>query len=184
VPDAAAGEQAPAPSAGEDPPVAPAPEPAGSGQAGESPAAIRDLDSLASMWPAVIELVRGENALLGALIAEARPVAADGEDLILAFAASAQFLKKKAEDPANRMTVGEALRAITGVRWRLSYELRETPSQGAAEPPEATSEEEWVKRFIDEFDAEELADWEGAEGTGEGAAGTPAARAVTSEGGA
>jgi DNA polymerase-3 subunit gamma/tau len=124
--------------------------------AGAEQVAVRDLDSVAELWPAVIDLVRGENAMLGALIAEARPVAAEGEDLILAFAGSAQFMKKKAEDPANRMTVGEALRAVTGVRWRLSYELRETPGEGAPGMPQATSEEEWVKRFIDEFDAEEL----------------------------
>jgi hypothetical protein len=113
------------------------------------------------VWPAVVDLVRGENALLGALIAEARPVAAQGEDLTLAFAASAQFLKRKAEDPANRMTVGEALRAVTGERWRLSYELREQPAGEQAAPER--SEEEWVRRFIEEFDAEELDDdWQPA----------------------
>jgi len=137
-----------------------------------------------SLWPAVIELVRGENALLGALIAEARPVAAEGDDLILAFAASAQFLKKKAEDPANRMAVGEALRAITGVHWRLSYELRETPADPSAEGTGATSEEEWVKRIIDEFDAEELAGSDQDEAGGSPSE-TGSARAITSnEGGA
>ena len=73
-----------------------------------------DLESLRSLWPAVVDLVRAENALLGALIEEARPVAVDGEDLTLAFASTAQFLKKKAEDPANRVAVGEALRPVTG----------------------------------------------------------------------
>ena len=38
---------------------------------------------------------------------------------------ASQFSKKKAEDPAHRAAVGEALRALTGERWRLSYELRE-----------------------------------------------------------
>ena len=130
--------------------------------------AVRDLGALVELWPAVIDLVRGENAMLGALIAEARPVAAEGDDLILAFAASAQFMKKKAEDPANRLTVGEALHALTGVRWRLSYELRETPGDGL-ERPDVTTEEEWVRRFIDEFDAEELQDRDSAETGGAGA---------------
>jgi hypothetical protein len=97
--------------------------------------------------------VRGENALLGALIAEARPVAVSGGELILAFASTAQFLKKKAEDPANRMTVSEALRAVTGSSFRLSYELREVAADPGAT---GVSEEDWVRRFIDEFDAEEL----------------------------
>ena len=43
------------------------------------------------MWPAVVELVRAEHALLGAVIADARPVALDGEELTLAFASTAQF---------------------------------------------------------------------------------------------
>jgi DNA polymerase-3 subunit gamma/tau len=120
-----------------------------------------DLEAVGAMWPAVVELVRGENALVGAVVGEARPVAVDGDDLTLAFATTAPFLKKKAEDPNNRMIVGEALRAVTGRRWRLSYELRETPgSEGRAEPQQR-SEEDWIRRFMDEFDAEEVpGEWE------------------------
>jgi DNA polymerase-3 subunit gamma/tau len=125
----------------------------------EAPVQTRGLDGVAALWPAVVDLVREENALLGALIAEARPVAARGEDLTLAFSASAQFLKKKAEDPGNRMTVGEALHAVTGTRWRLSYELREQPGEEAGDGS-ARGEEDWVRRFIEEFDAEEIGgDW-------------------------
>jgi DNA polymerase III subunit gamma/tau len=121
------------------------------------------LESLASLWPAVVDVVRGENALLGALIAEARPVAVDGEDLTLGFAST--FLKKKAEDPANRMTVGEALRVVTGSRWRLSYELREgLAAERGDEPAEAESEERRLARFMAEFDAEEIPGGEDGEG--------------------
>jgi DNA polymerase-3 subunit gamma/tau len=120
-----------------------------------SPGAARGLESLRAQWPAVVELVRGEHALLGALIAAARPVAVNGEDLTLAFASTAQFLKKKAEAPANRMAVGEALQAVTGGRWRLSFELRDEP-HGEDQQPDERSEEEWVKRFMEEFDAEEI----------------------------
>jgi DNA polymerase-3 subunit gamma/tau len=148
------------------------PEPASAGA--EPPPA--SLESVRSLWPAVVDLVRGENALLGALIAEARPVAASGEDLILAFATTARFLKKKAEDPANRMTVGEALRSVTGVRWQLSYELREAPAEGGVGASAQHSEEDWVRRFIDEFDAEEVpGEWD--EGAEEGGVTT---RALTS----
>ncbi len=62
------------------------------------------------------------------MIGEARPVAVDGEELTLAFPSTAEFFKKKAEDPANRVAVGEALRALAGGRWRLRYELREEPA--------------------------------------------------------
>jgi DNA polymerase III subunit gamma/tau len=115
-----------------------------------------DLESLRSLWPAVVDLVRAENALLGALIAEAQPAAVAGEDLTVAFASTAPFLKKKAEDPANRGAVTDALRDITGRRWRLSYELREELEGPERPERDGHTEEEWVRRFMEEFDAEEL----------------------------
>jgi DNA polymerase III subunit gamma/tau len=123
----------------------------------------RELASLTAVWPAVIDVVRGENALLGALMAEARPVALRGEELVAAFVPTAQFLKKKAERRANREVVLEALRAVTGVRWQISYELSdEVDDVEGGGPP--ISEEEWVRRFIEEFDAEELeGEWDAAE---------------------
>ena len=48
-----------------------------------------------------------------------------GEDLTVAFSATAPFLKKKAENPDNRAAVTAALQDVTGRRWRLSYELHE-----------------------------------------------------------
>jgi DNA polymerase-3 subunit gamma/tau len=131
----------------------------GAGEAGTD-----GLTAVVSLWPAVVDLVRGENALLGALIEHAHPECVSGEDLTLAFASTAQFLKKKAEDPANRLIVGEALRSITGTRWRLSYRLREESAEEPARAPAAEhSEEEWVARFMQEFDAEEVAgEWDTA----------------------
>jgi DNA polymerase-3 subunit gamma/tau len=118
----------------------------------------RDIESLYALWPAVVDLVRSEHALLGAVIGEARPVAVDGEELTLAYPFTAEFYKKKAEDPANRVAVGEALGTLAGGRWRLRYELRETPASEENELMQERSEEEWVARFVDEFDAEELID--------------------------
>jgi DNA polymerase-3 subunit gamma/tau len=116
----------------------------------------RDIESVYRLWPAVVDLVRSEHALLGAVIGEARPVEVDGEELTLAYPFSAEFYKKKAEDPANRAAVGEALGALAGGRWRLRYELRDTPEPQEGEGVDERSEEKWVERFIDEFDAEEL----------------------------
>jgi hypothetical protein len=141
----------------------------------------RDLETVCSVWPAVVELVRRDHALLGALVAEAWPVAVDGEDLTLAFASTAQFLKKKAEGPTNRLAVGEALRAVAGGRWRLSYELRDEPS-GRDQPEQGQpSEEEWVRRFMEEFDAEEIAgEWAPEQREGSQHDGERDERAVTS----
>jgi DNA polymerase-3 subunit gamma/tau len=118
----------------------------------------RDIESVYALWPAVVDLVRSEHALLGAVIGEARPVAVDGEELTLAYPFTAEFYKKKAEDPANRAAVGEALGALAGGRWKLRYELRDTPGEQGEQGSSPRSEEEWVNRFIEEFDAEELTD--------------------------
>jgi DNA polymerase-3 subunit gamma/tau len=126
-----------------------------------------DLAPLLSWWPAVVELVRTDNALLGACIEEARPVEVTGEDLTVAFSATAPFLKKKAENPDNRAAVTAALRDVTGRRWRLSYELHDELAGGGGDGPGALSEEQWLKRFIDEFDAEELPSEDAARANGE-----------------
>ena len=55
------------------------------------------------------------------------------------------------------MTVGECLTALTKVRWRLAYELREElEAEGAGADVEDGSEERWLARFMEEFDAEEI----------------------------
>jgi len=144
---------------------APQPEPRDAPEAVREPAPEpvseplpRDIESVYALWPAVVDLVRSEHALLGAVIGEARPVAVDGEELTLAYPFAAEFYKKKAEDPANRAAVGEALGALAGGRWKLRYELRDTPASEGEQGSPARSEEEWVARFVEEFDAEELTD--------------------------
>jgi DNA polymerase-3 subunit gamma/tau len=118
-----------------------------------------EVEAFEALWPTVVEMVGAENKLLSAVLAEARPVAlADGE-LTVAFATTASFLKKKAEDSAHRATVTEALRKLTGQRQlRLVYELREQlppPAEGG-DPRTPRTEDEWVARFMEELDAEEL----------------------------
>jgi DNA polymerase-3 subunit gamma/tau len=140
-----------------DAPLPASPPPAAAGARQVSAAEVdRNLESLLLLWPAVVDIVRAGNALLGALIEEARPVAVAGEELTVAFAATAPFLKRKAEDPANRAVVTTALRDITGGRWRLSYELRGELDAAAPGRQGSYTEQEWVKRLKEEFDAEEL----------------------------
>jgi hypothetical protein len=114
--------------------------------------------SIIDLWPAVVELVGAEHALCGAVITEARPVSVSGDDLMVGFPTSAAFLKRQAEDPDNRRIVADALRQLTGGRWRLTYELREELGEGdASGSREKTyTEEEWVARFKEELDAEEI----------------------------
>jgi DNA polymerase-3 subunit gamma/tau len=130
-------------------------QPAGDGRSSErtlDDAAVHDLESLREHWPRALELIRAENALLGALIAEAQPVALDGDEVTLAFAPTAAFLKRKAEDRTHYAAVAETLRQVTGRRVRLSYELRDA----IAQPTHTPGEEELVARLMAELDAEEL----------------------------
>jgi DNA polymerase III subunit gamma/tau len=117
-----------------------------------------DLDSLVALWPAVLELVGTKNALLSAVLAHARPVAVQDGELRVAFAATASFPKKKAEDREHRATVTGALRELTGdAHMRVEYELRdELPAAGEDDVVAPRTDEEWVARFKEELDAEEL----------------------------
>ncbi len=146
-----------APALADAPASAPAPAPASA--PAPAPAPALDVNALVSLWPAVVELVGEQNKMLCSLLAEARPVGLHEGELRVAFAASASFLKRKADDSEHRATVTEALRELSGDgRLRVAYELREelpgVPPDGVAGAPR--SEEEWVARFMEEFDAEEL----------------------------
>ncbi len=160
VPAATTAPEAAAEKAVQDPPVldvAPEPAPVVDVLPEAAPEVVpaTDLESLLALWPAVLELVGKKNQMLSAVLKDTRPVGVDGEDLAVAFASSAAFLKKKAEHPDNRAIVSEALLEITKRRWRISYELLEADLSAASEQSPPT-EEEWVQRFMEEFDAEEL----------------------------
>jgi DNA polymerase III subunit gamma/tau len=119
------------------------------------------LERLVSLWPDVLDTVRAGNAMLGAVVDDARPVELAGNRLVLAFGEDAAFLRKKAEERATRSALTEAVRAVTGHALTFSYELRE--GEGAPAPL-PLSEDELVARLKDEFDAEELGDTDREDG--------------------
>jgi DNA polymerase III subunit gamma/tau len=107
----------------------------------------------------VVEIVKQGNAMLAALLAGARPVEVSERELTLAFPADAAFLKRKAEQDDHRRVAAEAYRRVTGQALVLRYELRELGEATAEADGEGTlSGEELVRRFLEEFDAEELLD--------------------------
>jgi DNA polymerase-3 subunit gamma/tau len=115
-----------------------------------------ELDRIVASWPAVIDVVRQGNAMLAALLADARPVSLGDQSLTIAFPVGAAFLKRKAEQDDHRRMAAEAFRSVTGQALRLCYELSdEDPAEGQPDAP-ALSGEELVRRFVEEFDAEEL----------------------------
>ncbi len=117
-----------------------------------------ELDAAVALWPAVVELVRAQNAMLAALLADAQPVAVSERDLTLAFPAGAAFLKRKAEQDEHRRVTAEALESASGQRLMLRYELRAADDQAPAQDASTVSGEELVRRFLEEFDAEEIFD--------------------------
>jgi DNA polymerase-3 subunit gamma/tau len=156
--------QAPRQAPAEDPAPqqAPSPAPRASGQGAAAAQAVAeqpepvaaleiDLEQLRSLWPAVADAVCEENGMVGALLAEARPAALEGNRLTVAFGADAAFSKKKAE--ANRELLVKALRGMTGANLSVVFELG-----GAAveQGPPMLSEEELLRRLRDELGAEEI----------------------------
>jgi DNA polymerase-3 subunit gamma/tau len=131
----------------EPPPPPPAPPSAG-------------LEGLRDVWPAVLDHLRTTNVLCASVLAESRPVALDAGELTVAFPPGSEFLRRKADSETYRACVLEALRAVTGHAPTLAYELRDLEEQvagddgGSAAP--VLTEEEWVARFVTEFDAEEI----------------------------
>jgi hypothetical protein len=113
---------------------------------------------VAACWPAVIDVVRQENQMLAALLADARPVALHNQDVTVAFPSGKAFLKRKAEQDDYRKATAEALRAVVGTPLVLRYELRDEPEPAAEADAPAVSHEELVKRLVEEFDAQEVLD--------------------------
>jgi len=157
---------APPPSTEESPPhngaMGESVEPEAAPSAASEPDDALELDSAAACWPAVVDLVREENAMLAALLADCRPVAVGERELTLAFPGGAAFLKRKAEQEDYRRVAGEALTAVTGRRLALRYELRDDEEEQEGEA--VLSGEELVRRFVEEFDAEEVLEDDPEEG--------------------
>jgi hypothetical protein len=131
----------------------PSPEPAASPDRAGASDPVSGLEAIKQSWPAVVETVRTHNAFVAAVVADAQPVAVDARELTIAFPPEAGFLCRKAQETANRQLVADAVQTVTGRGLGLSYELREDLE---ATSGQAVSEEEWVARFMAEFDAEEL----------------------------
>ena len=114
-----------------------------------------DLGQVRAVWPATLDAVRLDNAMVAALLAEARPDALDADRLTVTFPAAAAFSKRKAEE--NRPLVQAALRALTGRSFALHYELG---PEGADSPAAQAmlSEHELLERLKREFEATEVFD--------------------------
>jgi DNA polymerase III subunit gamma/tau len=138
------------PSGGSESPASP--------QSASQPSSPLPLEAAIASWPAVVELLRSDNAMLAALLADARAVAVGERELTLAFPAGAAFLKRKAEQEDHRRAAAEAWRTVTGQPLALRFELRDDVVRDGEPSESVLSGEELVRRFLEEFDAEEILD--------------------------
>jgi DNA polymerase-3 subunit gamma/tau len=163
APAPAPGPEAPTPPS-EPPPPPPAPAARANGAAHAVAVAVPanavpalELEGLRAVWPAVIDAVKASgNAICAAALAEAQPVAVEEGQVTVAFPPGAEYQRRKADDDEYRACVAAALRTVTGAQARIAYVLEERASGEAAAAPPALSEDELVRRFVAEFDAEEI----------------------------
>src|SRR5437870_5264045 len=103
-----------------------------------------------SVLPAITE----RSIPTGTMLAEARPVELEGDELVLEFPPSASFHRQLAEEPKNATLLRDALYEVTGRRLAVSFALGEDTQ--AAEEEIAQTEEDFVSLFKDTFDAREI----------------------------
>ena len=112
----------------------------------------------ATVWPAVVSLIRDGNQMLATVLSGATPLTVSETEFTAAFASDNEFFKRKAEQDEHRRSVQDALRQVTGRALTLRYELRDPEQLAEAAAPAMLSGEELVQRFMEEFDAEEILD--------------------------
>jgi DNA polymerase-3 subunit gamma/tau len=132
-------------------------------RAAVSPAPDEPVIGIEMLWPAVLERVQESEGgeMLAALLADARPAALDGDELVLEYPQSASFSKRKIADPANADRLAEALRLVAGRPVSVRVELRdrdEGDEVKAARIDAGFSEDQAIERIKDTFDAEDLSE--------------------------
>ena len=107
-----------------------------------------ELSTFAQAWQDIVDAVGTANPLCAALLADAHPVALDGTQLTVAFAETADFMRRKVDDDAYRAYVAAAVRVVTGHDVRITYVLQ-TPDTPTAAAAAALTDEQWVQLFIE-----------------------------------
>jgi DNA polymerase III subunit gamma/tau len=126
----------------------PAPEPVA-----PDPAPALDVERLRALWPAVVDAVRSENAMVGACLEGARPLALEGDRLTIAFPVLAGFSRKTVE--RNRELLQTSLRALTGHSLALDYAASDEHLEDEG-PIAGLSEEELIERLKRDYGAVEV----------------------------
>ncbi|MEA2376062.1 MAG: polymerase subunit gamma/tau [Thermoleophilaceae bacterium] len=111
-----------------------------------------DIERLRTLWPAVVDAVRSENAMVGACLEGAQPSALEADSLTICFPVLAGFSRKTVE--RNRELLQTSLRALTGHSLALDYASSDEHMQAGAEA--GLSQDELIERLKSEYGATEV----------------------------
>jgi hypothetical protein len=90
------------------------------------------------------------------MLAEAHPVALEGETLTLEFPPEAGFHREKAEEARSVELLRDALYEVTGRRLEVGFTTGARLAKEKPEPDRPATEEEIVELMKTTFDAQEL----------------------------
>jgi DNA polymerase-3 subunit gamma/tau len=117
-----------------------------------------DLGEIQAAWKQSILAAVSERSIpTGSVLAEARPVALDGDRLVLEFPPAASFHRGLAEDPKNATVLAAVLHEVTGRRLAVAFEVGEgAPAEEPEAEEEPATEEEIIALVQTTFDTRKL----------------------------
>ncbi|MCX8032480.1 MAG: DNA polymerase III subunit gamma/tau [Thermoleophilia bacterium] len=115
-----------------------------------------DLEHLTRAWPVIIETLRKRHPALAALLAEGKPDALEGDELVIKFPAGFTFQATQVSRDPNAQAVARVLYSLTGKQFRILTRLDSTapPPMPEEEGARILSRDELLARLKQEFDAE------------------------------
>src|SRR5436190_9089890 len=132
---------------------------ASGGAAAAAPAPVRverpspqlELGQIVQLWPAALEVIREQNELLAATLAETKPHSLDDGRLVVALPPDQEFARKKAE--AKRDVVQKVLHGLTGATLSIAFETNADARPRAAQP---LTTDELIDKVKRDFGATEV----------------------------
>ena len=117
-----------------------------------------DLGEIQAAWKqSILPTVSERSIPTGSVLAEARPVALDGDRLVLEFPPAASFHRGLAEEPKNAGVLAAVLHELTGRRLAVAFEVGEgAPAEEAETEDEPATEEEIIALVQTTFDTRKL----------------------------
>ena len=117
-----------------------------------------DLGEIQAAWKqSILPTVSERSIPTGSVLAEAKPVALDGDRLVLEFPPAASFHRGLAEEPKNAGVLAAVLHEVTGRRPRRRVRARRRrPAEEAEAEDEPATEEEIIALVQTTFDTRKL----------------------------